>query len=78
LNRAAYGYEHGSRVSELVHDGRQGVDDLSVFGSLPPSFQSIRQRLTQEREATVGGAVDYIFDVPVEVATAVCKYRHDR
>lgn len=73
----AYGYEHGSHVWELVHNSQQSINDLSVSGSPPPSFQSIRQRLMQEQQATAGG-VDYIFDIPVEVAASVCKYRHDQ
>lgn len=75
---AAYGYERGNRVWELAHNRQRGIDDLSVSGSPPPSFQSIRQRFTQEQEAKRGGNVDYIFDIPIEVAAAVCGYRHDR
>jgi hypothetical protein len=74
---AAYGYARGDRVWEVVHDAQRSVNDLSVFGSPPPSFESIRRRLTQEQEAEAGD-VDYIFDIPVEAAAAVCDYRHDR
>jgi hypothetical protein len=74
---AAYGYEHGSRVWELAHNAQQSIYDLSVSGSPPPPFKSIRQRLTQKQETTAGG-VDYIFDIPVEVAAAACKYRYGR
>src|SRR5579864_793955 len=58
---------------ELSHNAQYSIDDLSVFGSPPSSFESIRRRLTREQEATAGG-VDYIFDIPVEVAAAVRKY----
>ena len=75
---AAYGYERGNRVWELVHDGQRSMDNLSVFGAPPPSFDEIRRRLTQQHEAEAGGDVDYIFDIPVDVAAAVCNYRHDR
>ena len=34
---AAYGYERGDRVWELAHDAQQGIGDLSVSGSPPPS-----------------------------------------
>lgn len=74
---AAYGYGHGNQLWELAHNAQQSIHDLSVSGSPPPSFQSIRQRLSQKQERTAGG-VDYIFDIPVEVAAAVGKYRHDR
>jgi hypothetical protein len=35
----------------------------------------------QKQQTTAGGetlSFDYTFDIPVEVAAAVCKYRHDR
>jgi hypothetical protein len=35
----------------------------------------------QKLQTTAGGetlSFDYTFDIPVEVAAAVCKYRHDR
>jgi hypothetical protein len=35
----------------------------------------------QKQQTTAGGETptfDYTFDIPVEVAAAVCKYRHDR
>jgi hypothetical protein len=75
---AAYGYERGSRVWELAHFAQQGIDDLSVFGSPPPSFEPVRHRLTRRQEETAGGGVDYIFDIPVETAAAICKYRYGR
>src|SRR5882762_4885739 len=39
------------------------------------------QRQMQKQQTTAGGetlSFDYTFDIPVEVAAAVCKYRHDR
>jgi hypothetical protein len=32
---------------------KMSIDDLSIFGSPPPSFESIRQRLTRRQEATI-------------------------
>jgi hypothetical protein len=35
----------------------------------------------QKQQTMAGGetlSFDYTFDIPVEVAAAVCKYRHDR
>jgi hypothetical protein len=62
----------------LAHNAQQSIGGLSVSGSPPPSFESIRQRLTRRQEATAGSGVDYIFDIPVEVAAAICKYRYGR
>jgi hypothetical protein len=76
---AAFGYERGRGVWELAHNAQQSLNDLTVVGSPPPSFEAIRRRLTQEQDAATDGDVDYIFDIPVEVAAAaVGNYRHDR
>ena len=75
---AAYGYERGARIWELAHFAQQGIYDLSVSGSPPPSFESVRRRLTQKQQETAGGGVDYIFGIPLEVAADICKYSHDR
>jgi hypothetical protein len=75
---AAYGYERERRVWELAHNAQETIYDLSVSGSPPPSFETIRQRLTRRQEATAGSGVDYIFDIPVEVAADICKYRYGR
>jgi len=35
----------------------------------------------QKQQTTAGGetlSFDYTFDIPVDVAAGVCKYRHDR
>jgi hypothetical protein len=72
---AAYGYQGGRRVWELAHNAQQSIYDLSVSGSPPPSFESIRRRVTREQETTPG---DFIFDIPVEVAAAVCGFRHSQ
>ena len=74
---AACGYERGRGAWELAHDAQQGIYDLTVTGSPPPSFDLIRRRLMQEQESSAGG-VDYIFSIPVEVAGSICNYRHDR
>lgn len=73
---ASYAYENGRRLWELVHDAQESIDHLSVLGSPPPSFESIRQRELQNQRTASG--VDYIFDVPLEVAVDLCNYRHDK
>jgi hypothetical protein len=72
---AAYGYQGGRRVWELAHNAQRSINDLPAAGSPPPSFESIRRRLTREQETAPG---DFIFDIPVEVAAAVCGFRHPR
>jgi hypothetical protein len=74
---AAFLYRDGHRMWELVHDAREGIDNLSIDGFPPRSFESIRRVQIQKQQETPRG-VDYIFDIPVEVAAGVCNYRHDQ
>lgn len=81
---AAYLYDHGVQVWAVEHVSEKGIRDLAVSGNPPNEFESIRDRLfrEQEREEAENGAgllsTDFIFDIPVETATLVCGYRHDR
>ncbi len=76
----AYGYVQGEPKWAVVHDSDRGIWDLTVSGSPPPGLPEILDRLRAEQTAAGGdGAdVDFIFDVPVEVAAAVSGFRHDR
>lgn len=76
----AYGYERGEQRWTLFHNSDNGLLDLSVSGSPPPVFESVRDRLSKEQEARGGESanIDYIFDIPVETVEALCGYRHDR
>jgi hypothetical protein len=42
----------------------------------PFSSRLSRYSLMQKQETTADDDVDFIFDIPVEVAAAVCKYRY--
>ena len=77
---AAYGYDRGNAQWSVIHDAQQGISDLSLSGSPPVELNYIRERLSGEQQDAGGeGAdVDYIFDIPVELAATVCGYRHDR
>jgi hypothetical protein len=76
----AFFYQDGERVSEISHDAQVGVYDLSVLGSPPKEFQSIRdsQMKQQDEEGGDEAEVDCIFEIPIETAAAICGYRHDR
>lgn len=77
---AASGWKDGLEVWAVVHDSREGLGHLKAAGQLPPEFRAIRERLTGE-QAEAGGDdsdVDYVFDVPVELAFALTGFRHDQ
>jgi hypothetical protein len=77
---ASFGYKHGRQVWSLEHDAARGERDLQVFGEPPGIFADIRDDLlkNQDDADAANKRVDYIFDIPVQLATAVCAYRHDR
>ncbi|HEV2816015.1 MAG TPA: hypothetical protein VGW40_02145 [Allosphingosinicella sp.] len=57
----------------------QGADHLVHEGDMPPQFDGIRARLTAS-QAEYGERqppVDFLFDIPVELAQSICGFRHD-
>ena len=74
-------YANGRRVWAVAHQGDgDDIYDLTVEGTPPQNFAGIRQRLTKEQEGEGGRAadVDYIFDIPLDLACSICGYRHDQ
>jgi hypothetical protein len=69
-----------SRESWSVwHDSERNRYDLSTRGALPAELEPMRKRLIAKQDES-GGArshVDYIFDIPVELACELTGYRHD-
>jgi len=76
---AAEGWTNGRRVWSVTHDSSKARAHLELEGDLPPALSAIRARLESEQEAAGGDTadVDYLFDVPVELAKAVTGFRHD-
>lgn len=69
-------WRDGRRVWSIMHDLQRGAAHLETEGTLPPAFAPVRDRLSAEL-AGKQDRVDYIFDVPVEVAKALTGFRHD-
>ena len=75
----AKGWNDGHELWSVTHDARRGTEHLEAFGELPAAYVSIRDRLRSE-QTEAGGPdveVDYIFDVPVQLAQNLTGYRHD-
>lgn len=67
---AAAWWQEGKEVWAVIHDAQQGIMHLDVRGTAPSSYPSIRERLFVE-QAKAGGrdaGVDYIFDIPIDLA----------
>jgi hypothetical protein len=77
---AAFLYADGCRVWNLTHEAEKGHYNLESEGELPPAFEKIHQHLTaeQDREGGEEAGVDFLFDVPIELAASLCGYRHDQ
>ena len=75
----AAGWENGRRIWSVVHDCEQGIDHLEIEGELPAPSHAILDRLTAKQKAAgERPRVDYIFDIPIEVAAAVTGFHFDR
>ena len=73
-------WQNGREVWSVVHYGDQDIEHLEAKGNLPANYQQILDRALT-RQAESGGKqsmVDYIFEVPVELAESVTGYRHDK
>jgi len=73
-------YENGRHVWTVAHEAERGLYDLSIYGDPPARFAELRDKLhKQQMEAGGENAdVDYVFDVPLDLAAELCGYRHDR
>jgi hypothetical protein len=71
---AARGYTAGSQTWSVVHDPAAGPNSLAVEGSPPAEFVAIRDRLMSQQAERGGDAVDYVYEVPMVLAAALCGY----
>lgn len=70
-------FEGGEEAWAVVHDSEQAADHLSISGARPAELAPILERLTREQEEDEAGDVDFIFDIPIELAAAICGFRHN-
>jgi hypothetical protein len=76
---SCFGFRDGAMRWEVEHDSNEGNDHLKVSGEPPAAFGEISARLRREQAQHKPGAVgvDYIIDIPLELAASCCGYRHD-
>jgi hypothetical protein len=77
MNSYACGWVDGAERWSVFHDAQQDITHLETSGSLPPEFQTIRDRLFAEQEGDDDGT-DFMFDIPVEVFAALGGIRYDQ
>jgi hypothetical protein len=76
----AAGYRDGERKWSVAHDAQKGITHLEADGELPDAFAAIRAAMLAEQEGAGGenADVDYLFDVPVNLAAELTGFRHDQ
>ena len=76
----ASSWRDGSREWSVSHDSEKGLRHLAADGDPPPIFATIRQEAFDELDSNGGDAsrVDYVFDVPVELARHLTGFSHDQ
>ena len=75
----AEGWNNGARSWLVVHNAQEGMFDLSAEGELPAPYDAIKEDYISQQNAEGGedANVDFIFDIPLQVAKQICGYKHD-
>jgi hypothetical protein len=73
-------WRQGRQVWSVWHDTLQGERNLEEEGEFPPAYDEIKQRLfaQQDEEDAGDAAVDFVSEIPIELAAQVTGFRHDR
>jgi hypothetical protein len=63
-------WKDGAEIFSITHLSCEGTYHLEVDGELPASFEEHKRRLFEEqgREEDEGGCVNYVIEVPMELA----------
>lgn len=75
----ARGFEDGAECWRVTHNSEDGLYDLKIGGQPPAALAAIRERLfaQQDKEGGEDAGVDFISDIPVDLANEICGFRHD-
>lgn len=76
--RAEY-WAGGTKRWSIAHDAQVGTAHLEVVGDPPAPFTEVRDGLLakQAAEDLAGPLVDFVFDVPLEMARRMTGFKHD-
>lgn len=77
---SAEGWNNGKQVWKVSHEGESDPHNLEEHGEHPQQYVPIKQRLLaeQQREDKGEHQVDFVFDIPLELAEAVVGFKHDK
>lgn len=74
---AAAEWRDGREVWAVIHASEQAADHLVVRGTPPAQWQAVRDAQAANQAAASGDEVDYVYEVPPEVAKLVVGHRTD-
>lgn len=77
MNALATEWRDGRQVWSVSHDGAEGGDTLEVEGQLPDVFEELRLEAMAVQAESAGQGVNFVFDVPLDLAAEVTGFRHD-
>ncbi|MES2695169.1 MAG: hypothetical protein V4773_16970 [Verrucomicrobiota bacterium] len=69
-------WKNGGQVWAVTHEAEGMEDELVEEGPLPAPYAEIKQRLLAEQQTADG--VDYLFNIPLELAESVTGFMHDK
>lgn len=72
-------WRDGHEVWSIRHTSADGARNLEVTGNLPSCFDEIRRArfADQDREDAGAAEIDFIADIPLQVAECMTGFRHD-
>jgi len=79
MRHSAEAWNFGVEKWRVVHDSEQGIYDLTVTGDVPDIFDAIKKKYIKEQDAEGGenAGVDFISEIPMDLAKAITGYKHD-
>ena len=80
MNSLATEWRDGKQVWSVSHDGSEGGEQLDVEGQLPDVFAELQHEATAaqaEAGAEDGEGVNFVFDIPLDLAAEITGFRHD-
>jgi hypothetical protein len=72
---SASGWQNGKEQWSVTRDAQQGLTHLESTGDLPWAYAAIHDDLSRKQVGKTN--VDYLFDIPVELAKSLTGFRHD-
>jgi len=72
-------WSNGAPVWSIEHDAQIGMSHIAASGTLPDVYSAIEGRFVAQQEESGGDEsdVDYIFEIPLQVAKTIAGFKHD-